>query len=97
MFLYYRGVYNSIKGHKRGEGKGKGRRREGEGKGRRRVILLRKLKSNLVSYVRTFTVYILGKRFKPTSIVKAYVEAFHRTEWAENISKDMLETSDRNI
>ena len=66
-----------IKGHKRGEGKGKGkergrkgegkgkgrrregegkekgRRREGEGKGRRRVILLRKLKSNLVRYGRT--------------------------------------------
>ena len=32
---------------------GKERGREGEGKGRRRVILLRKLKSNLVSYVRT--------------------------------------------
>ena len=57
-----------IKGHKRGEGEGKGkgkgregegegkekgRRRDGEGKRRRRVILLRKLKSNLVSYVRT--------------------------------------------
>ena len=37
----------------------------------------------------------LEKRFKPTSLVKASVEAFHRTEWAENISKDMLETSAR--
>ena len=74
----------------------KGRRREEEGKGREgkeKGNSIEKVEKQLSELCDIFT--SLEKRFKPTSLVKASVEAFHRTEWAENISKDMLETSAR--